>query len=103
MSVDYEHATKPNYAMGADRPDGPITQEVMETLNRAQDQANEVTHRLYQLRDRLFGSPPPSPATANGAKGEAPHFKAAHYERSQRLLETLGEIDRLSNELANRL
>lgn len=85
------------------RQDGPITQEVLEALARAQDMANEIRHRLYTLRDRLVGSPPPEGPQASGSKGDAPHFKAAHSERSASLISTLVDIDSLSNEINTRL
>jgi hypothetical protein len=87
----------------ANRIEGPLTQEVMEALNRAQDIANEVRHRLYMLRDRLTGSPPEAQGGAPAKGSEAPHFKAAHSDRSAALLATLSDIDQISADLNNRI
>lgn len=85
------------------RVEGPLTQEIMESMNRAQDTASEVRHRLYQLRDRLTGSPPPTESMANANKTESSHFKGAFSDRAAGLLATLADIDNISTDLANRL
>lgn len=103
MYADTAEVARSTNAAGANRVEGPLTHEVMETLNRALDQANEIRHRLYQLRDRLMGSPPPDPATANGKQVEASHFKGAHADKSIMLLNAMADIDTVSADLANRL
>lgn len=95
-----------NYAVqnSVGRESAPLTVEVLSTLENAQMMASEIVARLYQLRDRLLGSEPTS-IGANGLATQAiaPHFKAAHSEKSSSLIGTLAEIDRLSLALANSL
>lgn len=96
------YADRATSAVHAGRPEGPLTVEVMSTLDQAQGIATEVQQRLYHLRERLLGSPP-SPAEPSLGKTNSAHFRGEHADRSSMLLRALNEIDAISSDLANRL
>lgn len=97
---DIGYAARPD---APSRAQGPLTIEVMEALNRAQDISNEVRHRLYELKARLFGAEPENGAGGLDPKRTADCFTDAHSEKATALHATLGDIDRLSTVIANRL
>lgn len=84
-------------------PTQPLTLEIMDRTSRTLDTANEISSRLYQLRDRLFGSPPEATAGANASTKETGNFAGAYVDKAQSLGRVMADIDHISTDLANRL
>lgn len=89
-------------ASNAIEPTQPLTADVMLQTARALELAQEVSARLWSLRDRLFGSRPEN-GTSPGKPAGANGFAEAYTERSGELLLVLCTIDGLSAEINNRL
>lgn len=86
--------------------DKPLTMHITDNLSSLSSLAEEIDSRLYNLRDRLFGA---EPTNLNAATERShPAFDPGSFAGMSKanlvdLRTTLNSIDRLSNEIANRL
>lgn len=99
-----EIMTRQQFAnVAADEPSQTMLQEILNRTGSAQDIANEILARLFNLKDRLFG-PEPIGATKDGVSPPPPvAFEYAYRQKATSLHGTLQLIDQLSNEINNRL
>lgn len=81
----------------------PLTLDLMDRTHRQIDTANEICTRLYQLRDRLFGSPPTNAEGQLAGPPSEDSFNVAITSRTRHLSAILNDIDAISADIASRL
>lgn len=92
-----------DYVTAAEQPEQPLTLEINNRIADLTAQADEITHRLYTLRDRLFGAVPEGVAGRDPRPPGADCFESGAKLGLGLLADALTEIDRLSLTIANRL
>lgn len=102
-----EDYTRSGYAADpqADAPLAkPLTLTITDQISGSISTACEVRSRLWGLRDRLFGPPPPSNTSGSAAKeASASCFSDAAKSGGRELRSVIDDIDALTLDLANRL
>lgn len=104
MDLDYkEGIAKQAATVQRGAGDLPLTADIMKRTAGTLEVSMKTQHRLYELRDRLFGGPASGAAGNGRADSIANGFKDAYSAQAQDLHASVMTVDELVADIASRL